>query len=198
MSLKRITFVITLIAFAAFCAWAVSTVSSPVRSTVDRVIAGTGPALALPATEVGPADGFIETGGGVSPFADDLPAIGNLDPALRDAMQQAARDAIDDGVDFVITSGWRSAAYQQKLFDDAVERYGSADLAREFVLSPETSRHVSGNAVDIGYTDADSWMSQHGARYGLCQIYANEMWHFELATEPGGQCPAQLTDASVG
>jgi LAS superfamily LD-carboxypeptidase LdcB len=76
-----------------------------------------------------------------------------------------------------------------------VIEYGSAEAAGEFVLSPEQSRHVSGEAVDIGRTDANSWLSQHGADYGLCQTYANEMWHFELATEPGGECPAQLPNA---
>jgi D-alanyl-D-alanine carboxypeptidase len=64
------------------------------------------------------------------------------------------------------------------------------------VNTPELSAHVTGDAVDIGPTDADSWLSQHGADYGLCQIYANEMWHFELATEPGGTCPAQLPDSA--
>ena len=27
-------------------------------------------------------------------------------------------------------------------------------------------------------TDADDWLIQHGSDYGLCQTYANEMWHF--------------------
>ena len=61
---------------------------------------------------------------------------------------------------------------------------------------PELSRHVTGDAVDIGYTDADSWLAQHGARYGLCTTYANEMWHFEVATEPGEDCPPMLPDSS--
>ena len=145
---------------------------------------------------MGAADGLIEEGEAVSPFADDLPAIANLDPGLRAAMQDAARDAIADDIDFVVTSGWRSAAYQQSLLDAAVIEYGSLEAAGEFVLSPEQSRHVTGEAVDIGRTDADSWLSQHGADYGLCQIYANEMWHFELATEPGGDCPEQLPNAA--
>ena len=149
-------------------------------------------------TALDPDDGFVEPGGAVSPFADDLPAIARLEPALRAAMQEAARAAIADGVEFVVTSGWRSAAYQQWLFDEAVSEYGSVDVARQFVLSPEASKHVSGEAVDIGRTDANSWLSQHGSAYGLCQIYANEMWHFELATSPGGQCPAQLADGTAG
>jgi len=147
---------------------------------------------------LGEEDGVIETGEAVSPFADDLPAIAQLDPALREAMQDAAREAIADDVTFVVTSGWRSAAYQQSLLDAAVEEYGSEEAAGEFVLSPEKSRHVTGDAVDIGYTDANSWLSQHGADYGLCQIYSNEIWHFELATSRGGECPPQLSNAAVG
>lgn len=145
---------------------------------------------------IGVNDGFIETGGSVSPFADELPAIALLDPALRRAMQDAATAAIAEGFEFVVTSGWRSERYQQQLFDDAVLNYGSADEARRWVAPADVSSHVSGHAVDIGFTDANSWLSQHGAEYGLCQTYANEMWHFELATTPGGVCPAQLTDPS--
>jgi len=141
-------------------------------------------------------DGFIPVGGSVSPFDDDLPAIANLNPLLRAAMQSAATDAIADGFEFVVTSGWRSTAYQQALLDDATVTYGSVEEARKWVNTPERSAHVTGDAVDIGYTDADSWLSQHGADYGLCQIYTNEMWHFELATEPGGDCPVQKTDAA--
>lgn len=144
---------------------------------------------------VGVEDGVVDEVDGISPFADDLPAINRLEPELRAAMQDAARDAIADGVDFVVTSGWRSAAYQQSLLDDAVIEYGSAEVAGEFVLTPDESRHVTGEAVDIGRTDANSWLSQHGADYGLCQTYANEMWHFELATEPGGECPPQVPNA---
>jgi len=143
-------------------------------------------------------DGYIDEGEGVSAFADDLPAIANLEPALRAAMQAAAVDAESDGVTFVVTNGWRSARYQQTLLDEAVQEYGSLEAARRLVATPESSKHVTGEAVDIGFTDADSWLMQHGDRYGLCQTYANEMWHFELATTPGGECPAQLSDASAG
>lgn len=152
-----------------------------------------------PGTAQGPLgddDGYIETGSSISPFADDLPAIAKLDPALRDAMHAAATAALADGFEFVVTSGWRSERYQQALFDDAVLEYGSAEEAGRRVASPTTSAHVTGKAVDVGFTDANSWLSQHGADYGLCQIYTNEMWHFELATTPGGECPPQLPDAS--
>jgi LAS superfamily LD-carboxypeptidase LdcB len=129
---------------------------------------------------------------------DHLPTIAKLDPQLRQAVQAAATAAEADGVEMVVTSGWRSAAYQQALLDDAIINYGSLEEARKWVSTPELSAHVTGNAVDIGYTDANSWLSQHGANFGLCQIYSNEMWHFELATVPGGTCPVQQTDATAG
>lgn len=115
-----------------------------------------------------------------------MPALARLDSALLAALQSAAADAQASGVDMHVTSGWRSAAYQQRLFDEAVVKYGSVDEASKWVHSPSLSKHVSGQAVDIGPTDADGWLIQHGSDYGLCQTYANEMWHFELATTPAG------------
>ncbi|AND17651.1 hypothetical protein C5C18_09580 [Rathayibacter tritici] len=142
-------------------------------------------------------DGFIADGDSVSPFADELPAISRLRPALRTAVQAAAADAGDE-VHILITNGWRSERYQQALFDDAVRRYGSEEEAGRLVAPVDRSRHVTGDAVDVGNAQADSWLSRHGADYGLCQIYANEIWHFERATTPGGECPALLPDASAG
>ena len=82
-----------------------------------------------------------------------------------------------------VNSGWRSAAYQEQLLDEAVSTYGSRKEAARWVATPDTSAHVSGDAVDIGPTDAAAWLSDHGAGYGLCQIYRNEPWHYELRPE---------------
>jgi len=121
---------------------------------------------------------------------DDVRGVANLDPALLDALRRAAAAAADDGVEFVVESGWRSAQHQQQLFDDAVAEYGSVDEAARWVASPTTSAHVSGDAVDIGPSAATAWLSHRGAAYGLCQIYGNEPWHYEVradAVERG--CP---------
>jgi hypothetical protein len=126
---------------------------------------------------------------------DSLPAIANLDPALREAVRDAAAAAAADGVVFEITGGWRSRDFQQWLLDDAITTYGSEKIARQFVAAPDRSHHVTGDAVDVGPIDAQFWLIEHGAQWGLCQIYANERWHFEVATAPGGTCPALLSDA---
>ena len=139
------------------------------------------------------ADGRVP--GGVTVFDDGYPAVNRLDPALLGALRGAASDARDDGVDVQLNSGWRSAAYQEQLLADAVVEHGSAAEAARWVATPETSSHVSGDAVDLGGADATSWLAQHGDAYGLCQVYANEPWHFELrpaAVDDG--CPAVYAD----
>ena len=152
----------------------------------------TGPRLRLTA-----ADGYIADGEGLSPFATDQPAVGNLDPKLLAAVQQASIDTARNGVELLITSGWRSVRYQQVLLDAAIGQYGNEAEARRRVSTPERSAHVTGRAVDIGPAAAQFWLRQHGNRYGLCQIYVNEPWHYELATQPGGICPPLIEDAST-
>ena len=132
----------------------------------------------------------------LSPYDVADPAVGNLDPALRIAVQQATTAAAADGVTMTITSGWRSPEFQQQLLDDAIATYGSFAAARQYVQTPERSRHVLGQAVDMGGVGADQWLIAYGPRFGLCQIYANELWHFELATDAAGNCPPVLPNAA--
>ena len=125
------------------------------------------------------------------------PSVANLDPALYKALRRAAADAADEGVDLYLDSGWRSPAYQQRLLDQAVAKYGSVSEASRWVGTPSGSGHVTGDAVDIAHPDAQAWLSKHGARYGLCQIYLNEPWHYELRPEAIKHgCPTPYVDAS--
>jgi zinc D-Ala-D-Ala carboxypeptidase len=142
---------------------------------------------------LGESDGAVPDG--VRVFDDEFPAVANLDPDLRGALLQAATDAADDRVEFVVNSGWRSREYQENLLDEAISEYGSKTEAARWVATADTSAHVSGDAVDVGPTGAAEWLSEHGAEYGLCQIYRNEPWHFELrpdATDRG--CPRMYAD----
>jgi hypothetical protein len=142
---------------------------------------------------LGEADGAVPDGTTV--FDDEIPGVAKLDSALLGALRQAATDAADDGVEFVIDSGWRSPAYQEQLLHEAVLKYGSEGEAARWVATPSTSAHVSGDAVDIGPSDAAAWLSEHGAAYGLCQAYSNEPWHYELRPEAIDHgCPAVYAD----
>ena len=142
---------------------------------------------------LGEADGAVPDGTTV--FDDEIPGVGNLDPALLGALRQAAADAAHDWVEFFVDSGWRSPEYQEQLLQEAVSKYGSEEEAARWVATPNTSTHVSGDAIDIGHSDARAWLSEHGAEYGLCQIYGNEPWHYELRPEASDHgCPPMYAD----
>jgi hypothetical protein len=142
---------------------------------------------------LGEADGALPDRTTV--FDDGLPGVANLDPALLLALRQAAADAADAGVELFVDSGWRSPAYQERLLREAVAEHGSKAEAARWVATPTTSAHVSGDAVDIGPDAAWTWLSQHGAWYGLCRIYGNEPWHFELRPDAVDRgCPAMYAD----
>jgi D-alanyl-D-alanine carboxypeptidase len=142
---------------------------------------------------LGEADGFVP--GGTTVFDDGVPGVANLDPALLGALRQAATEAAGDGVQFFVDSGWRSPEYQERLLQQAILKYGSEEEAARWVATPDKSSHVSGEAVDIGRSDATAWLSEHGAAYGLCQIYSNEPWHYELRPEAiDHACPHKYAD----
>jgi zinc D-Ala-D-Ala carboxypeptidase len=130
-----------------------------------------------------------------SVFDDTAPSVVNLDPKLREALREAAADARRDGVEIHVNSGWRSPAEQERLLQKAISTYGSREAAARWVATPSTSPHVSGDAVDLGPTGATAWLSAHGADHGLCQIYGNEPWHYELRPEAVDHgCPPTYAD----
>ena len=165
-----------------------STAAAPVAAPGEGGVPGMAQGRPL-----GEADGAVPDGTKV--FDRDVPGVAKLDPALLGAVRRAATAAAADGVTFVVDSGWRSPAYQQQLLQEAVARYGSEAEAARWVATPKASAHVSGDAVDIGPAKATSWLSKHGAAYGLCQIYRNEPWHYELRPDALRHgCPSMYPD----
>jgi zinc D-Ala-D-Ala carboxypeptidase len=164
-----------------------------IRSAILTAIVVVSTTTLSPRTAIGETDGAVPEGVRVSD--EHIPAVANLDPGLLRALRKAAIDADKDGIEIGVNSGWRSREYQKQLFRDAVAKYGSQKEAARWVATPDTSPHVSGDAVDIGPSRATAWLSRHGAGYGLCRIYRNEPWHFELrlaAIDDG--CPPMYAD----
>jgi hypothetical protein len=169
----------------------------PARSTASPPTRAAPPIIHVPGRRhpgpSGHVDGDVPDGTTV--FDDEVAGVARLHPALLAALRRAATDAGGDGVEFFVDSGWRSPAYQERLLQQAILKYGSEQAAARWVATPETSPHVSGDAVDIGRSNATAWLSEHGARYGLCQIYANEPWHYELRPAAVARgCPAMYAD----
>ncbi|GAS91867.1 M15 family metallopeptidase [Mycolicibacterium brisbanense] len=166
------------------------------RIAVTVGVVATAAALALAPTAAADSEGALADGQVLTAFDTQDPAIGRLDPQLLAAIQHATTAAAADGVTMTINSGWRSPEFQQRLLEQAVQTYGSMAAARQYVQTPEQSKHVMGQAVDVGGPGADQWLIANGARFGLCRIYANELWHFELAADPSGTCPPLLPNAA--
>jgi LAS superfamily LD-carboxypeptidase LdcB len=159
-------------------------ISRPTRNPVTEANGSPG--------EITEADGKLPDGATV--FDDQYAGIANLDPVLLQALREAAQQARDYGIVFYVNSGWRSPAYQNQLLSQAIVTYGSKTEASRWVAPANKSAHVSGHAIDLETTSA-KWLTRHGAQYGLCQIYDNEPWHYELRPEAqSAGCPTRYAD----
>jgi hypothetical protein len=115
----------------------------------------------------------------------------SLDPIFRDrlaALVSAAEQEL--GRPLQITSAYRSPEVQARLYEQAIEKYGSPEAARKWVAPPGRSRHNSGTAADFAVNgnlirDANSpeavWLRENAARFGLSVPMDWEPWQVELA-----------------
>jgi len=90
------------------------------------------------------------------------------------------------------TSGYRSVARQQQLWQEAIRTYGSPDIARRWVARPGHSPHQTGRAVDLYLGGRNSsgnvarlrvlpayrWLAENAVCFGF-HPYASEPWHWE-------------------
>jgi hypothetical protein len=206
---------------AGYAAWHDGDPTSPAAASPAagqaRAGAGASSGTTAKATSAEPAVGSTPTGSsganaaggkGFSPVVTDripspttslplsapIPGTTNMQPAAATAFKRAFADARVDGLTPDIRSAWRSAEWQQILFDRAVTKYGSRAQASKWVLSPAKSAHVKGYAIDVHPQAMASWLEEHGPAYGLCRTYDNEWWHFEyLATST---CPPRQPTAA--
>jgi len=110
--------------------------------------------------------------------------LAGLTDETRAALVTARTDAFwQDGELIGVTSGRRGVTAQQRMFDAAVDQYGSIARARRWVLPPRESAHVRGTALDIRPFGGARWLDRFGADYGLYRTFDNEWWHFEFLDE---------------
>ena len=95
---------------------------------------------------------------------------------------------------FLIRSGYRSVAHQQRLWNRALERYGSPEIARRYVAPPGRSAHMTGGAMDFDLglptccdsrrvpeyrnTRAFRFLQEIAPKYKITN-YSAEPWHWE-------------------
>ncbi len=110
----------------------------------------------------------------------DLMDVGNGEKLWKPAAIAYLRmknDAAKEGVNFVLSEGYRTLETQQRYWDNPPSGPGTA-------ARPGTSLHGWGKAIDISSPGAQSWIRKNGVRYGwIWPMWARsnpyEPWHFE-------------------
>src|SRR5690242_7458718 len=98
--------------------------------------------------------------------------LAGLTPATRTAFVAARTRALWRHGELIgLTSGYRDAGVQERLFAAEVRRTGSPAQARRRVLPARESRHVTGTALDVRPVEGARWLERHGARFRLYRVY---------------------------
>jgi len=124
------------------------------------------------------------------------------------ALVAMANAAKKDGITLVISSAYRSYAYQKKVFEENVKEMGQAEAARVSAL-PGQSQHQLGTVVDFGLIDdtfaetaAARWLSEHAAIYGFSLSFPKdaeditgykwESWHYRYISPAAARMQEQF------
>ncbi len=108
--------------------------------------------------------------------------------------------ALNDGVDLVFASSYRSWEYQKGLFERYSMSYGEAEAAR-FSARAGQSQHQLGTVMDFApisddfaATKAGHWMKENAAKYGFSISFPENMenvtgyiwesWHYRYLSIP--------------
>lgn len=104
-------------------------------------------------------------------------SAGGLAPPFQNQLSQLMAAVAQAGGRLSVSSGFRSEAQQAGLWQQALQKYGSAAAARRWVAPPGTSMHNKGLAADLsGSLDL---AHQLAGRFGLTFPLGNEAWHIE-------------------
>ena len=118
----------------------------------------------------------------------------SLTKTAEHALQEMALAAKRDGITLVVSSSYRSYAYQKNLFDRYVRESGEKEAER-FSARAGTSQHQLGTVVDFGsisdefaQTRAGKWVLYNASKYGWSLSfpkgyegvtgYVWESWHY--------------------
>lgn len=118
------------------------------------------------------------------------PSLSGLNPAFASQVEDMYWGMPADLRQHVsIVSGFRSPEHQARLYESALQRYGSEAEARRWVAPPGNSRHNYGLAVDFGWgtPEAREWVHANAGNFGLHFPMDWENWHLEPIGAEGGR-----------
>jgi chemotaxis protein histidine kinase CheA len=154
-----------------------------------------------------PAAGGAASGAGAGPLSVTITkspsAVAGLDPTLQFALRDMFAAAAESGITLGIGSGFRTFEQQTKLYNEAIAKYGSANIPGHQVAYPGTSMHEKGLAADLtasgttiraGSPEA-RWLAANASTFGISFPVRGEPWHAQLAGDvvPAGGRTGLLT-----
>jgi len=147
----------------------------------DPVAAGVGVLLTGP---VSAEAEFVElgvwaAGDGVGTYTGPLAVRQGkpMRPDVARAFDRMAAAARADGIQLIISSGFRTDAEQARLF--------AARPDPRWVARPGQSLHRLGTELDLGPSSAYSWLAAHARAFHFVQRYAWEPWHYGYVLNAG-------------
>jgi soluble lytic murein transglycosylase-like protein len=182
------------VAFPDGAAWPPTSVQVAVSLPAPRglrAVAVARAGLLASAARAAGATGWASGGGYAGPlvYRDGKPMC----PAVAAAFDLMDAAAHADGVDLLVTSGFRSDAEQAVLF----RRHPDP----KWVARPGRSRHRDATELDLnmlGGDGAHAWLRTNGGRFGFVQRYSWEPWHWGYLPGCGGSAPASPGAAAGG
>ena len=127
----------------------------------------------------------VATGGAAA--RDD--SFTGLQPAMSSGLEAMISSAPPEiQKELRVMSAFRSPETQERLWQAALKKYGSASAARKWVAPPGRSQHGEGNAIDWKFASksARDWAHKNAAKFGFAFPLAHEPWHMEVAGARGG------------
>ena len=124
------------------------------------------------------------------------------------AFTRMLESALQDNIELVPISGFRTYSYQEGLFKRAVKKYKSPEAAARWVAPPGHSEHHTGRALDIAEgatpgcdvelcfeeTRAYQWLREHAGAYGFVLSFPRkqtavsfEPWHWRYVGKEKGE-----------
>ncbi len=127
----------------------------------------------------------------------------------RDAFVCMANEAKNHEINLTVHSGYRSAAYQKKMFSKLMSDGRTWDDLIRYIAPPGYSEHMLGTVVDLfpsnwrfASTPEYQWLKDNAATFGFVESYPEsgregypwEAWHWKYIGDTMETCPKQASN----
>lgn len=116
----------------------------------------------------------------------------------HEPMMKMFEAALQDGIHLLVESGYRSIAYQRKIFTRKLAEGRTFEDIVRYVAPPGYSQHMLGIALDFSpsnwkfaSTEEYQWLKNNASRFGFYEVYSEfnetrmpwEAWHWSYMVD---------------